>query len=210
MEATMASLFFGGCGGSVRKILRILHGQATNGGIPARLGQSHFARWIEIRTQRLVEILVSRFGEVLIPQAVLKDLRHPKTPDAIGRWLREPPEWLRVSPVLNLDKTIQLGKGVNEAISLAIERRVKMVLMDERLGRGAAEARGLISVGTLNMIDLADEHGLLDGIAALNDQRETTFRASPELLGRFEERTKTREALKIQLNDGRTLVREHT
>lgn len=140
-----------------------------------------------------VEILASLFGEVLIPQAVLEELNHPKAPEAVSRWLQEPPVWLRISPVEHLDETIQLGKGENEAISLALERRVKVVLMDERLGRGAAEARGLIPVGTLNLIDLADEQGLLDGIAALNDLRQTTFRAAPELLGRFEARMKARQ-----------------
>jgi predicted nucleic acid-binding protein len=140
-----------------------------------------------------VEILASLFVEVLIPQAVLDELSHPRAPEAVSRWLREPPAWLRISPVEQLDETIQLGKGENEAISLAIERRVKVVLIDERLGRGAAEARGLITVGTLNLIDLADEQGLLNGIVALNDLRQTTFRAAPELLGRFEARMKARQ-----------------
>ena len=138
------------------------------------------------------EILASLFGEVLIPEAVLEELRHPKAPVAVSRWLQEPPAWLRITPVRHVDETMQLGKGENEAISLALERQVKVVLMDERLGRGAAEARGLIPVGTLNLIDLADEQGLLDGIAALNDLRQTTFRAAPELLGRFEARMKAR------------------
>jgi predicted nucleic acid-binding protein len=139
------------------------------------------------------EILTSLFGEVLIPQAVLEELSHPKAPETVCRWLQEPPSWLRISPVEHLDETIQLGKGENEAISLAIERRVKVVLMDERLGREAAEARGLIPLGTLNLIDLADEQGLLDGIATLNDLRQTTFRAAPELVGRFEARMKARQ-----------------
>lgn len=43
------------------------------------------------------------------------------------------------------------------------------------------------------LIDLADEQGLLDGIAALNDLRKTTFRADPALLGRFEARMKARQ-----------------
>jgi predicted nucleic acid-binding protein len=139
------------------------------------------------------EILTSLFGEVLIPQAVLEELSHPKAPETVCRWLQEPPSWLRISPVEHLDETIQLGKGENQAISLAIERRVKVVLMDERLGREAAEARGLIPLGTLNLIDLADEQGLLDGIATLNDLRQTTFRAAPELVGRFEARMKARQ-----------------
>lgn len=139
-----------------------------------------------------VEILASLFGEVLIPRAVLEELSHPKAPEAVSRWLQEPPVWLGISSVEHLDEAIQLGKGENEAISLAIERRVKVVLIDERLGRGAAEARGLIPVGTLNLIDLADEQGLLDGMAALNDLRKTTFRADPTLFGRFAAQMKAR------------------
>lgn len=138
------------------------------------------------------EILASLFGEVLIPQAVLNELRHPNAPLAVSRWLLAPPAWLRITPVQLVDETIKLGMGENEAISLAIERQVKVVLMDERLGRGAAEARGLIPVGTLNLIDLADEQGLFDGVVALHELRQTTFRAAPELLGRFEARMKAR------------------
>ena len=139
------------------------------------------------------EILPALFGEVLIPEAVIEELRHPKAPLAVSRWLRKLPVWLRITPVQHLDETMRLGKGENEAISLALERQVKVVLMDERLGRGAAETRGLIPVGALNLIDLADEQGLLNGIAALHDLRQTTFRADPELLRRFEARMKARQ-----------------
>lgn len=138
------------------------------------------------------EILASLFGEVLIPSAVLQELQHPKAPDAVSRWLRNLPDWLRVTPVQHVDETIQLGRGENEAISLALEQQVKVVLIDERLGRGAAESRGLIPIGTLNLIEIADERGLIDGIAALDDLRQTTFRADPELLARFETRIKAR------------------
>jgi predicted nucleic acid-binding protein len=69
---------------------------------------------------------------------------------------------------------------------------LKVVLVDERLGRAAAEARGLLPVGTLSLIDLAYEKGITDGIAALRDLRQTTFRADSELLGRFEARIRAR------------------
>lgn len=72
------------------------------------------------------EILASLFGEVLIPQAALDELRHPKAPDAVSQWLQEPSAWLRVTPVQHLDETIKLGIGENEAISLVIERQVKV------------------------------------------------------------------------------------
>ena len=47
-------------------------------------------------------------------------------------------------------------------------------------------------VGTLNLIDLADEQFLLDGIEALKALRQTTFRADRELLEQFEARMLTR------------------
>lgn len=140
------------------------------------------------------DVLASLFGEVLIPVAVLEELQHPKAPEAISLWLREPPSWPHVTPVLHLDETVQLGKGENEAISLAIEQKVKVVLMDERKGRVAAEARGLLPVGTLNLIDLADEQGLLDGVQSLNELRKTNFRGDPDLLRRFEARMTARRS----------------
>ena len=138
------------------------------------------------------DILGSLFGEVLIPSAVLAELRHPKAPEAVERWLQTPPAWLRVMQVRHLDETVQLGKGETEAISLALEQRLKLVLMDERRGRMAAETRGLMAVGTLNLIDLADERRLCNGIELLDDLRQTTFRADAELLKRFEARMQAR------------------
>jgi predicted nucleic acid-binding protein len=139
------------------------------------------------------EVLRSLFGEVMIPEAVLDELRHPNAPPAITAWLQSPPQWLCVEKVGHVDESIQLGRGEKEAISLAIERRVPIVLMDERRGRKAAEARGLLAVGTLNILDVADERGLLDGVTALRTLRQTTFRADEELLDRFEARMRHRK-----------------
>lgn len=140
-----------------------------------------------------VEVLHRLFGEVMIPEAVLTELRHPKAPADVSAWLQSLPNWLRVVKVGQVDDTIQLGHGENEAISLAIEKQVSIVLMDERRGRAAAEARGLLPIGTLNILDLADERGLLDGVTSLNELKRTTFRADQELLDRFEERMRARK-----------------
>lgn len=142
---------------------------------------------------RQAEVLHQLFGEVMIPEAVLTELRHPKAPAAVTAWLQNLPHWIRVVKVSHVDNTIQLGHGETEAISLAMEKRVSIVLMDERRGRAAAEARGLLPIGTLNILDLADERGLLDGVTALNDIKRTTFRADQELLDRFEARMMARK-----------------
>lgn len=141
-----------------------------------------------------VEVLHQLFGEVMIPDAVLKELRHPKAPAAITAWLQNLPHWLHIEKVTQVDDTIQLGDGEIEAISLATEKQVLIVLMDERRGRAAAEARGLLPIGTLNILDLADERGFLDGVRALRDLKQTTFRADEVLLDHFETRMMARKA----------------
>ena len=85
----------------------------------------------------------------------------------MSHFLRSLPSWLVVTTIQKIDETIILGQGENEAIRLAIERHVQVVLMDEHRGRAAAESRGLLAVGTPNLIDLAEEQCLLDGIQAL-------------------------------------------
>jgi hypothetical protein len=52
----------------------------------------------------------------------------------------------------------------------------------------------LLPIGTLTILDLADERGLLDGVTSLNDLKQTTFRADEELLDRFEAQMKARKA----------------
>ena len=141
-----------------------------------------------------VELLRELFGKVMIPEAVLAELSHPKAPSAVTDWLLRLPDWLMVEKVDHLDSTIQLGHGENEAISLAVERHISIVLMDERRGRLAAETRGLLPVGTLNLLDLADERGLVDGVAMLEALKHTTFRADMELIECFGARMKARNS----------------
>jgi len=134
------------------------------------------------------ELLRTLFGTVMIPEAVLAELSHPKAPEEVASWLQSLPNWLEVRKAACVDQTILLGQGETEAISLAVERGIAIVLMDERRGRSAAEARGLLPVGTLNILDLADERGLGNGLAMLKALKQTTFRADIRLIERFEAR----------------------
>jgi len=137
-------------------------------------------------------VLGRLFREVCVPDAVMEELHHPNVPASVKDWLSAPPPWLRVQSVKHLDDTVQLGKGETEAISLALEHELKVILMDERRGRHEAQSRGLIAVGTLNIIDIADETGELDGLAALDALRRTNFRAERKLLDRLEARLSKR------------------
>lgn len=137
-------------------------------------------------------ILASLFGKVVIPEGVFAELGHPKAPDLVKSWIRDLPPWVEVARVSEIDANIPLGKGEVEAISLALEKKINVILMDERKGRQAAQSRGLLAVGTLNLIDLADDLGMLDGIEAVRDLINTTFRADPGLVRQFEAKFRSR------------------
>ncbi len=56
------------------------------------------------------------------------------------------------------------------------------------------QSQGLLAAGTLNLIDLADEKGLLNGIDALNKLRRTTFRADRRLVEQLEAKIVSRRS----------------
>lgn len=141
-------------------------------------------------------LLMALFGRVLTTPAVIAELKHAGSPERVRLWATTPPGWLEVRSPKALNPSLQLGLGEMEAISLASELRADAVLIDERKGAQAAVGLGLTVTGTLGVLELADEKGLMklaDAVAAL---RGTTFRASSELfdamLRRSAERARSR------------------
>ena len=66
-------------------------------------------------------------------------------------------------------------------IALAISLRADLVLIDERRGVKVARNQGLRVTGTLGLLELAAQSGLVDFTEAVGRLRLTTFR-SPEAL----------------------------
>jgi predicted nucleic acid-binding protein len=129
-----------------------------------------------------VEILANLFEEVLIPPAVHLELQNSRTPPTVYAWAASLPSWARVLPASRIAPGIDLGAGETEAISLAIELGIFAILMDERKGRLAAEQRGLVPLGTLNVLESADIQGLLDFEEAVAKLRKTNFHVDPMLV----------------------------
>jgi predicted nucleic acid-binding protein len=137
-----------------------------------------------------VSLLEALYGRVVIPRAVWDELRKPGAPAPVREWADGLPGWAEVREPATPDATLNLDPGERDAITLALEMRADLVLLDERRGRREAVGRGLAVMGTLGVLDAAAARGLVELPEAFARLRQTTFRVPPsllqELLGRDE------------------------
>jgi predicted nucleic acid-binding protein len=138
-----------------------------------------------------VDVLTAIFGRVYAPSAVIKELSHPRSPEAVRTWATNPPEWLAVQDPTYIDPSLQLGVGETAAISLALELNADLVLIDERKGHKADQQRGLKATTTLGILEEANHRGLLDFERTLKRlDEETTFYVAENVLEEFRRRAR--------------------
>lgn len=130
------------------------------------------------------DVLPQLFDEVAVPDAVVAELMHPRTPESVRSWLSAPPEWLKVRSLGTPPERVldHLHPGEREAIALAVELNAERILLDDKAARLAAQARGLRVSGVLGILAEAARRGWLDLPQAIGRLRQTSFRASPALL----------------------------
>ncbi len=135
------------------------------------------------------EVLLQRlFGRVLLPGAVMEELRHAAAPAGVASWVAHVPSWIEIRTVAVLrDQALQLlDPGEREAILLAQEMRADLLLIDEKQGRIEAKRRGIATTGTLGVLLAAGARKLVNAEAAfLRLMSETSFRAAPEVRENF-------------------------
>ncbi|MEW6129464.1 MAG: DUF3368 domain-containing protein [Acidobacteriota bacterium] len=126
------------------------------------------------------DILRDLFSQVILPQAVWKELNSADAPEVVRNWVNQRPEWLVIETVEQIDEALnELDEGEKEAIALAQELGCDLLIIDEKRGREKAVSRGLKVVGTLGVLDQA--RNLIDIEDAVRRLQQTSFRASPKL-----------------------------
>jgi len=122
-----------------------------------------------------LQLLRAQFGEILIPEAVLKELRADEDipgSHAISEALNE--SWIQTSQLKQRSLAISLqrdiDKGESEAIALTIQNGYKSVLLDERDGRKVAKSFGIKVVGAIGVLLLAWRQGELDSFKVAMDK----------------------------------------
>ena len=138
-----------------------------------------------------IEVLPQLFGRLIVPPAVIREMQHPKAPPAVSTWAGALPAWVEVkAPKAVAD--LKLDPGETEAIALALEMPNTALLVDDRRGRKAAEERGIFVVGTIAILYLADEAGLLGFEDAYDLLSATTFHVEDDIIRAALQRVRAR------------------
>jgi uncharacterized protein len=112
-----------------------------------------------------LQLLERLFGEVLVPPAVAREA---------ALTLPEPPSWIRIvapsQPMGSEGLRASLGPGESEALSLAIELRADIVIVDDRQARRLASGLGLHVAGTGGILLRAKRAGFIPAVSPLLEQ----------------------------------------
>ena len=130
-------------------------------------------------------LLPRLYDQVVVPPAVHGELQHPQDAASRARVGGASPRGLKCgsrSSVLRRPSPY-VGAGEREAIALAQELHVPLLLMDDPAGREEATRRALRTTGTLGVLEQAAIDGLLDLPTVLTQLlTTTTFRARAALI----------------------------
>ncbi|MBI5094525.1 MAG: DUF3368 domain-containing protein [Candidatus Hydrogenedentes bacterium] len=129
-----------------------------------------------------IAVLPRLFGQVIVPPEVSCELRQMNRPEAVRDFISAPPGWLLERTPTVIESIPALHAGERAAISLARELKDGLLLIDEARGRRAAAARKIPFTGTVGVLELAADRGLLDLQNAFTRLKQSDFWISHELL----------------------------
>ena len=127
-----------------------------------------------------LELVHELVGPMIIPPAVSREIA-----PSVSR-----PDWIEVrglaQPVASIVLRVSLGAGESEAISLAIETKARLLLLDDLAARRLALGLHLPIIGTLGLLLAAKRKGLLETVKPSLDQlMACEFRVSADLYERL-------------------------
>ena len=131
-----------------------------------------------------VSVLAQLYGEVLVPDIVIAELKDPDAPTAVAQWASRLPSWIGVRPTPLSDERLErLDEGERAAILLAESQSSPVLLLiDDADGRAEAERRNIATTGTLGVLRAAGLRDLIDLPIALTRLRATNFRCPARIL----------------------------
>jgi predicted nucleic acid-binding protein len=134
-----------------------------------------------------IDILPALFQKVILPTVVRDELKHQKAPAVVQQWISNPPAWAEVYPTPHAhDPSMEkLDAGEEDAIALAVELHADLILMDDRDGILVARNKGFRVAGTLAILAMAAERGLVNLSEAFDRIKGTSFYYQQEVMDQF-------------------------
>lgn len=133
-----------------------------------------------------VSLLPALFGKIYAPPVVIQELMSAGAPRVVRQWASILPSWIEVrSPLAFIPPARGLGAGEHAAISLAVELRADLILLDDGMARRAAAAFNIPLVGTLGVFYAAAKRKILDkqeAEAAIIALTRTNKRIDPRIV----------------------------
>jgi predicted nucleic acid-binding protein len=121
-----------------------------------------------------LELLPAVFDQIISPRAVFEEVT--QDPTLSGAEAIAKADWLRVVEVSDRDAverlSVWLDAGESEVLVLAQELE-STAAIDERRGRNLAATLGVSQTGTVGILVIAKERGLIPAVTPLLDQLRT-------------------------------------
>ena len=127
---------------------------------------------ISLAIIRQLDLLPMIFGEVIVPRAVYDEIIVNGRGKAGYQQLANI-GWFHIADAENIELKrsimVQLDEGEAEVITIAKEKNIPLVCIDEFAGRQFANLLGLYVIGTLGILLVAKQRGLVPAIRPLCD-----------------------------------------
>jgi predicted nucleic acid-binding protein len=134
---------------------------------------------------QLLSICKELYGTILVPETVRQELNQPTTVCPAFEITAHPGFEARTPRSHPADHGVpsDLDAGETQAITLALELRADLVLMDERKGTAAARHLGLATVGVIGVLLEAKRKNLIQNVMPCVNRLvdELKFFVSPAL-----------------------------
>ncbi|MCX5810595.1 MAG: DUF3368 domain-containing protein [Proteobacteria bacterium] len=124
-------------------------------------------------------VLHELFGGIIIPEAVYYEVV-VRGEGRIGAEEVKKARWIKTQKVQNVLAVrafkVNLGAGESEAIALASESKANFLVLDDFKARQTAEELSLVVIGTVAVLQKAEEKGIIDSLqSVLQDLRNAGF-----------------------------------
>jgi predicted nucleic acid-binding protein len=131
-----------------------------------------------------LDILRSLFGEVVLPGSVWAESQAKQTDDSERIRLAKEDGWIIVREVTpKQDFSRSLHDGEIEALQLALDEPESLLVVDDQLARRAAIGLQLDFIGTVKVLQLAEQQNLIASAAdSIKAMQKFGYRVSVKFL----------------------------